>query len=149
MTSPALITAGKKLLGYFRYRGVEPAVSLVGITATLPKTWTFEKKDQHLDLAFWDDYIAVSGIQAGRTHLDGTEIVFVGYGIQAPEYQWDDFKGVDLKGKLTDDGVANYWIKIGNNSGNKPEGTGTTNGRADQDQRTGTPGPCSSATPRR
>ena len=26
--------------------------------------------------------------------------MFVGYGIQAPEYQWDDFKGVDLKGKV-------------------------------------------------
>ena len=27
-------------------------------------------------------------------------IVFVGYGINAPEYNWDDYKGVDLKGKV-------------------------------------------------
>src|SRR6185369_6410686 len=27
-------------------------------------------------------------------------LVFVGYGIQAPEFQWDDIKGVDLKGKV-------------------------------------------------
>jgi Zn-dependent M28 family amino/carboxypeptidase len=31
--------------------------------------------------------------------IAGSEIVFVGYGVQAPEYGWDDFKGVDLKGK--------------------------------------------------
>jgi len=31
---------------------------------------------------------------------DKAEIVFVGYGIQAPEYQWDDFKGADLRGKV-------------------------------------------------
>jgi len=32
--------------------------------------------------------------------LDDAELVFVGYGIQAPEYQWDDFKGADLAGKI-------------------------------------------------
>jgi hypothetical protein len=32
--------------------------------------------------------------------IDDAELVFVGYGIQAPEYQWDDFKGVNLKGKV-------------------------------------------------
>ena len=31
--------------------------------------------------------------------LDG-EMVFVGYGVQAPEYQWNDFKSVDVKGKV-------------------------------------------------
>ena len=28
------------------------------------------------------------------------DIVFVGYGIEAPEYKWDDYKGVDVKGKV-------------------------------------------------
>ncbi len=32
--------------------------------------------------------------------LEGAELVFVGYGIQAPEYAWDDFKGQDLRGKV-------------------------------------------------
>ncbi len=31
--------------------------------------------------------------------LDG-DLVFVGYGVQAPEFQWNDFKGVDVKGKV-------------------------------------------------
>jgi hypothetical protein len=28
-----------------------------------------------------------------------SELVFVGYGVQAPEFKWDDYKGVDLKGR--------------------------------------------------
>ena len=32
--------------------------------------------------------------------MQDAEIVFVGYGIQAPEYDWDDFKGQDLRGKV-------------------------------------------------
>ena len=35
-----------------------------------------------------------------------TFVVFVGYGIEAPEYKWDDFKGVDVKGKVADHDVA-------------------------------------------
>ena len=34
-----------------------------------------------------------------RADLDASELVFVGYGVQAPEFQWDDYKGVDLRGK--------------------------------------------------
>ncbi len=47
-----------------------------------------------------DDYIAVTGVQEAQAAIDAREIVFVGYGIQAPEYQWDDFKGANLKGKI-------------------------------------------------
>ena len=34
-----------------------------------------------------------------RSTLENSEIVFVGYGVQAPEFKWDDFKGIDVKGK--------------------------------------------------
>jgi Zn-dependent M28 family amino/carboxypeptidase len=34
-----------------------------------------------------------------RVTLDGSEMVFVGYGVQAPEFQWDDYKGLDVRGK--------------------------------------------------
>jgi Zn-dependent M28 family amino/carboxypeptidase len=50
-------------------------------------------------LKFWDDMIAVAGEHLPESKLDNSELVFVGYGMQAPEYQWDDFKGLDLKGK--------------------------------------------------
>ena len=39
-------------------------------------------------------------MQEAKVALDAPDIVFVGYGIVAPEYQWDDYKGVDVKGKL-------------------------------------------------
>ena len=47
-----------------------------------------------------DDYIAWSGSPDREVRVDDAEIVFVGYGIVAPEYAWDDFKGADLRGKL-------------------------------------------------
>jgi Zn-dependent M28 family amino/carboxypeptidase len=55
---------------------------------------------QGLTLRFKDDFIAVSGHQEKTSTIANAELVFVGFGITAPEYQWDDFKGVDLKGKV-------------------------------------------------
>jgi Zn-dependent M28 family amino/carboxypeptidase len=73
---------------------------VVGITASPPKTWNFARGDKKLALKWWDEYIASSGVQASQASITNAELVFVGYGIQAPEYQWDDFKGADLKGKV-------------------------------------------------
>ena len=60
----------------------------------------FSRGEQSLQLRHLDEVVAVAGDDAPRTTLDGAELVFVGYGIQAPEYAWDDFKGQDLRGKL-------------------------------------------------
>ena len=73
---------------------------IVGIKSHLPQSWSFKAGDQGVQLAWRDDYIAVSGVQTERVALDDAELVFVGYGIQAPEFQWDDFKGVNLAGKV-------------------------------------------------
>jgi Zn-dependent M28 family amino/carboxypeptidase len=73
---------------------------IVGIKGQFPKSWSFQGKQQRVDLTWRDDYIAVSGLQAENVAIDDAELVFVGYGIQAPEYHWDDFKGANLKGKV-------------------------------------------------
>src|SRR6266404_8668769 len=73
---------------------------IVGIKSQFPKSWSFQGRGQRVDLAWRDDYIAASGLQSESVALDDAELVFVGYGIQAPEYQWDDFKGADLAGKI-------------------------------------------------
>jgi len=73
---------------------------MVGLKAESPRSWTFSANDKSERLAWWDDFIAASGVQQPSAAIDGAELVFVGYGIQAPEYQWDDFKGADLKGKV-------------------------------------------------
>ena len=49
--------------------------------------------EEAVDLARGTDFVAASGVQAERAELADAELVFVGYGIEAPEYGWDDFKG--------------------------------------------------------
>ena len=78
----------------------EQAFDLVGVNASQPDTWTFEGHGQSKTLQQWDDFIVFSGMQAPRAEIEDAELVFVGYGMQAPEYDWDDFKGVDLTGKV-------------------------------------------------
>jgi Zn-dependent M28 family amino/carboxypeptidase len=53
-----------------------------------------------LTLKYSDDFIAVAGSQEASSKIENAEVVFVGYGIQAPEYQWDDYKNLEAKGKV-------------------------------------------------
>ena len=78
----------------------EQTFDLVGVNASQPEEWVFRKGDGTLTLKQWDEFIMGSGVQADKAIIEDAEIVFVGYGIQAPEFGWDDFKGVDLKGKV-------------------------------------------------
>jgi Zn-dependent M28 family amino/carboxypeptidase len=78
----------------------EQPVELIGTKPDMPKQWTFKHGAKTLSLKWWDQYMAGSGIETDRGEIKNAEIVFVGYGIQAPEYGWDDFKGQDLKGKV-------------------------------------------------
>jgi Zn-dependent M28 family amino/carboxypeptidase len=73
---------------------------VVGFKAHMPQTWTFQAKGAPVDLKWWDDYIAGSGVQQEKASVQNAELVFVGYGIEAPEFHWNDFKGMDLKGKV-------------------------------------------------
>ncbi|MEQ8205103.1 MAG: M28 family peptidase [Woeseia sp.] len=80
--------------------GWQQPFNLVGITAEQPAVWRFEKDGQETTLKQWDEFIVGSGVQSERAAVSEAELVFVGYGIQAPEYEWDDFKGMDLRGKV-------------------------------------------------
>jgi hypothetical protein len=73
---------------------------LVGVNATQPDEWVFNGADGSLTLKQWEQFIVGSGIQEESASVTDAELVFVGYGIQAPEFDWDDYKGVDLKGKV-------------------------------------------------
>ena len=77
----------------------EQPLELVGVKSAMPKAWTFERGKQTLSLAWWDQYIAGSGVQSATGGIENSELVYVGYGIEAPEYGWDDFKGRDVRGK--------------------------------------------------
>jgi len=78
----------------------EQTVDVVSVTAKLPKVWSFTGKNGNVDLKLSEDYIAGSGVQTPSAGFDNATLVFVGYGIEAPEYKWDDFKGVDVRGKV-------------------------------------------------
>jgi Zn-dependent M28 family amino/carboxypeptidase len=80
--------------------GWEQGFDLVGVTATCPDLLRVSGGASSVDLRLGEDYIASSGLQAAEARVDDAEIVFVGYGIVAPEYGWDDYKGADLRGKV-------------------------------------------------
>ncbi len=78
----------------------EQPFDLVGVNATQPDEWVFTGAEDSMTLKQWEQFIVGSGVQAEKVEITDAEIVFVGYGIQAPEYDWDDYKGADLKGKV-------------------------------------------------
>lgn len=78
-------------------QGYEQPFGLVGVTTELPAAWPFSTG---VSIAPHTEFVANVGNQAARASLAAAELVFVGYGIQAPEYEWDDYKSMDLRGKV-------------------------------------------------
>src|SRR5262245_52978356 len=74
------------------------SVPLVGITPT-PAPLVFKKGAQQQTLKWKDDVVAWTKHVAPSASIEDSELVFVGYGVVAPEFNWDDYKGVDVKGK--------------------------------------------------
>jgi len=52
-----------------------------------------------MELKFPDHFVASSARLQPEIKVDNSDLVFVGYGVVAPEYGWDDYKGVDVRGK--------------------------------------------------
>ena len=73
------------------------AVPLVGFTtATEGTIWV---GDGTIALNSPEVWVGVSRRQVPEVDVEGSEVVFVGYGVVAPEYDWDDYKDVDVRGK--------------------------------------------------
>jgi hypothetical protein len=72
-------------------------VPLVGITGK-PSVLNFTGAGK-ASLKYGADMIAWTRHVTDRVSLDPSDMIFVGYGVEAPEFQWDDYKGVDVKGK--------------------------------------------------
>jgi Zn-dependent M28 family amino/carboxypeptidase len=90
----------------FQSLGLEPAaadssyfqpVALVGMMPQPSLSWG--KPNAAAPLAYRDDFVAWAERPEGDVSA-AAEVVFVGYGIRAPEWQWDDYKGVDVRGKI-------------------------------------------------
>jgi Zn-dependent M28 family amino/carboxypeptidase len=74
-------------------------VPLIGITGAEAKPLTLAGAGGRATFKWKQDVVAWTKRVADGASIDGSEMVFVGYGVTAPEYKWDDFKGLDVKGK--------------------------------------------------
>ena len=101
--------AAEYIATQFALYGLKPAgdqgtyfqeVPMVSVT-TLPDITLslVPKNGEPLQLKNLDDFVIHNETQKEVADIDAP-IVFIGYGITAPEYKWDDYKGVDLKGKV-------------------------------------------------
>jgi Zn-dependent M28 family amino/carboxypeptidase len=75
-------------------------VPMVGITPAPETTFSLvSSKGAAVDLKPLEQYVAYDQTQQPHSEVDA-DIVYVGYGIEAPEYKWDDYKGTDVRGKV-------------------------------------------------
>jgi Zn-dependent M28 family amino/carboxypeptidase len=97
------------LIEQFKAAGLEPAGENGGWTQTVPMIHTqlkapvslsVSQAGQTVPLRFPDDVYLGTVRPVDRVRIENAPMVFVGYGVTAPERGWDDFKGVDLKGKV-------------------------------------------------
>jgi len=96
------------LTDQFRAAGLAPGnpdgswtqkVPLVGLTPQPQGAFVVKKGGQTRPFRIRDEVVVFSKHVTDEVRLENSELVFAGYGVQAPEYQWDDFRGVDVKGK--------------------------------------------------
>jgi Zn-dependent M28 family amino/carboxypeptidase len=94
------------LVGEFKKLGLQPGnpdgtfiqkAALVGIQSK--PTLSIAVGGQTMQLENINDFVGPSSRIAPHVEAKDTDVVFVGYGVVAPEYGWDDYKGVDVKGK--------------------------------------------------
>ena len=78
----------------------EQPIDVVGVTAKTPEKWSFTGKGGSVELKWFDEYMGASGVESTHAGFENADVVFIGYGIEAPEYKWDDFKGTDVRGKV-------------------------------------------------
>ena len=92
----------------FRSAGLEPGnpdgsylqnVRLVGITADPQMKLSVTGHGRSLAPKFQNDFVAWTKRMVDTSAVDA-DMIFAGYGVQAPEFQWDDFRGVDVRGKV-------------------------------------------------
>jgi len=94
------------LVERFKQLGLQPGnpdgtfiqnVPLVGISSTPTLSFTLDGKTLALENV--NDFVGPASRITPTVSAKDTDVVFVGYGVVAPEYGWDDYKGVDVKGK--------------------------------------------------
>ncbi|MDP1972672.1 MAG: M28 family peptidase, partial [Sediminibacterium sp.] len=92
----------------FKQMGLEPGngdsyiqeVPMANILATAAPNMQVKSAKGNFNLKAFDDYIIWTDKTDSSISLDNAELVFAGYGVVAPEYNWNDYAGLDVKGKV-------------------------------------------------
>jgi Zn-dependent M28 family amino/carboxypeptidase len=74
-------------------------VPMVEITGTPSENMAISGKNGRFNLEYLKDFVATTNKAVTDVSLENSELVFAGYGIVAPEYGWNDYEGIDWKGK--------------------------------------------------
>jgi len=91
----------------FQALGLEPGnkgsffqeVPLVKITSIPSKTLEISGQNTSHTFRYGDEYVGTTKQVVDEVSLRDSEMIYVGYGIVAPEYGWNDYEGIDVKGK--------------------------------------------------
>jgi len=92
----------------FKEAGLEPGngssflqeVPMVNILATAAPSMQVQSPKGNFTLKAFDDYIIWTDKTDPNINLNEADLVFAGYGVVAPEYNWNDYEGLDVKGKV-------------------------------------------------
>lgn len=74
-------------------------VPLVEIRS-VPTSLVIKSNKGNISLNYLDDYVGATRRVQDHVKIDNAEIIFAGYGIVAPEFGWNDYAGLDVKGKI-------------------------------------------------
>jgi hypothetical protein len=100
--------AAEYIATQFALDGLKPAgengsylqtVAMVGLKTEPTTSVSWEAAGQSHPLKLGSEIVAMDETQKAQNEFDA-DVVFVGYGIEAPEYNWNDYRGVDVKGKI-------------------------------------------------
>jgi len=108
-STPGDIAARQYLIGRLQDMGLQPGAAdgsweqyfdMVSVDTQAPETWAFSHGNDTATFKYYDDFTINGWSQRPSIDVENAEVVFAGYGIQAPEFDWDDYKDVDVRGKI-------------------------------------------------
>ncbi|RPD44602.1 M20/M25/M40 family metallo-hydrolase [Hymenobacter sediminis] len=114
----------------FKRLGLQPGpegsyfqpVPLVEITGTPAPTLQIKGKGKPLSFQYKTDFVSFTQREQPQVSVSNSPLVFAGYGVVAPEYGWDDYRGLDVKGKTV--------VVLVNDPGNAGQDTTLFKGKA-------------------
>ncbi len=103
------IIAQRYIASQMQQIGLQPGINdssyyqnfeIVKIDIDTKMNLKFTVDNKTIEPVYYEEYLLFPGVQKEITNIENAELVFAGYGIQAQEFNWDDFKDMDVQGKV-------------------------------------------------